>query len=97
MLAEAGVVDAGGTGLLLLLDAVLHVLDGRRRRATNRGSTRTGDRPRPHRGRRPIARRRLRYEVMYFLDAPTTTGSPASSDVVGGIGDSIVVVGGDGL
>jgi dihydroxyacetone kinase-like predicted kinase len=29
VLAEAGVVDAGGAGLLLLLDAMLHVADGR--------------------------------------------------------------------
>ncbi len=29
MLAEAGVVDAGGTGLLLLIDAALAVVDGR--------------------------------------------------------------------
>ncbi len=29
VLAEAGVVDAGGCGFLLLLDAFLHVLDGR--------------------------------------------------------------------
>ena len=29
MLAQAGVVDAGGTGLLLLLDALLRVVDGR--------------------------------------------------------------------
>ena len=29
VLAQAGVVDAGGAGFLLLLDAFLHVLDGR--------------------------------------------------------------------
>ena len=29
VLAEAGVVDAGGAGLVLLLDVVLHVVDGR--------------------------------------------------------------------
>src|SRR5690606_12354184 len=29
VLAEAGVVDAGGTGLVLLLDVMLHVVDGR--------------------------------------------------------------------
>jgi dihydroxyacetone kinase-like predicted kinase len=38
----------------------------------------------------------LRYEVMYFLEAPDDT-IPAFRDVWAGIGDSIVVVGGDGL
>ena len=38
----------------------------------------------------------LRYEVMYLLDAPDDT-IPAFKDVWAGIGDSIVVVGGDGL
>src|SRR4029077_17283275 len=38
----------------------------------------------------------LRYEVMYFLEAPDGT-IPAFKDVWAGIGDSIVVVGGDGL
>jgi dihydroxyacetone kinase-like predicted kinase len=38
----------------------------------------------------------LRYEVMYFLEAPDET-LPAFKDVWAGIGDSIVVVGGDGL
>jgi len=38
----------------------------------------------------------LKYEVMYFLEAPDET-IPAFKDVWAGIGDSIVVVGGDGL
>src|SRR5690606_37880377 len=38
----------------------------------------------------------LRYEVMYFLEAPDDTIG-AFKDVWAGIGDSIVVVGGDGL
>ncbi len=37
----------------------------------------------------------LRYEVMYFLEAPDEA-IPAFKDVWAGIGDSIVVVGGDG-
>ena len=39
---------------------------------------------------------RLRYEVMYLLDAPDTTIA-AFKDSWDAIGDSIVVVGGDGL
>jgi DAK2 domain fusion protein YloV len=38
----------------------------------------------------------LRYEVMYFLEAPDET-IPAFKNVWAGIGDSIVVVGGDSL
>ncbi len=38
----------------------------------------------------------LRYEVMYLLDAPDDSIA-AFKDVWAGIGDSIVVVGGDGL
>ena len=38
----------------------------------------------------------LRYEVMYFLEAPDEA-IPGFKDVWAGIGDSIVVVGGDGL
>ncbi len=43
VLKEAGVVDAGGAGFLLLLDAALHVVDGR-------------PLPEPRRGRRPAGR-----------------------------------------
>ncbi len=96
VLKEAGVVDAGGAGFLLLLDVVLHELDGRdvpepevlagahdvsAVRATGGDDHHVGD---------------LRYEVMYFLEAPDAT-IPAFKDVWAGIGDSIVVVGGDGI
>ncbi|HXH55702.1 DAK2 domain-containing protein [Iamia sp.] len=101
VLAQAGVVDAGGTGLLLLLDAVLHVADGRPLPEV------TGDDgPEPDLdARRDHADAGdhddhdvgdLRYEVMYFLEAPDETIS-AFKKVWGGIGDSIVVVGGDGI
>ncbi len=108
VLAEAGVVDAGGTGLLLLLDVLLHVVDGR-------------PVPEPFEGEGVIDAELaelavqkhiiepssvdhgregniadLRYEVMYFLEADDST-VPAFKDVWAGIGDSIVVVGGDGI
>ena len=38
----------------------------------------------------------LRYEVMYLLEAPDET-IPSFKEVWAGLGDSIVVVGGDGL
>ncbi len=95
VLKEAGVVDAGGAGFLLLLDVLLNVVDGRAIpepevgpelwlamvHAETAGEGGIGD---------------LRYEVMYFLEAPDET-IPAFKDVWAGIGDSIVVVGGDGI
>jgi DAK2 domain fusion protein YloV len=102
VLKEAGVVDAGGTGFLLLLDALLHVVDERplpepdeidvpdEDLATTMAHAGHGE---PGEGG-GIAD--LRYEVMYLLEAKDQT-IPAFKDVWAGIGDSIVVVGGDGL
>ncbi|MBA2750617.1 MAG: DAK2 domain-containing protein [Actinobacteria bacterium] len=98
VLKEAGVVDAGGTGYLLLLDVLLNVADGRpvpepveveaptvtARAAGSGEATGEGD----------ISD--LRYEVMYLLQADDDA-IPAFKDVWAGIGDSIVVVGGDGI
>ncbi len=101
VLAQAGVVDAGGTGYVLLFDALLAVLDGR-------------DMPEPPElpevapgipgvpgadggtSEADAALAGLRYEVMYLLEAPDET-VPAFKEVWAGLGDSIVVVGGDGL
>ena len=101
VLKEAGVVDAGGAGFLLLLDALLHVLDGRPLPEPDaievpdedlaKTMAHAGHDEGDHGG---IAD--LRYEVMYFLEATDDT-IPAFKDVWAGIGDSIVVVGGDGL
>jgi DAK2 domain fusion protein YloV len=102
VLKQAGVVDAGGAGFLLLLDAFLLVVDGRPLPEPP---------PVPVAGVAPVAAAAapagdlhgdhdavgdLRYEVMYFLEAPDET-IPAFRDVWAGIGDSIVVVGGDSL
>jgi uncharacterized protein len=98
-LADAGVVDAGGAGYVLLLDALLYVIDGRPvpEPSVGEGAVRpdaklvhvAGDEPAEDSSD-------LRYEVMYFLEAPDDA-IPAFKDVWAGIGDSIVVVGGDGL
>ena len=96
VLAEAGVVDAGGAGLLLLFDACLAEVDGR---------------PMPEAPEPPAPPAAvtsaavpaeessiadLRYEVMFLLDAPdpSVDGFKAAWQQ---IGDSIVVVGGDGI
>ena len=97
VLAEAGVVDAGGTGLLLLLDAALTVVDGR---ALPQPEVVAGPDLDAFHDRLEHAHdgdvSALRYEVMYFLEAPDDT-IPAFKNVWAGIGDSIVVVGGDGI
>jgi uncharacterized protein len=98
VLKQAGVVDAGGAGFVLLLDAFLNVTAGRplpeapADPPTVRASAADGGPMAP--AHDPIGD--LRYEVMYFLDAPDDT-IPAFRDVWAGVGDSIVVVGGDGL
>ncbi len=97
VLADAGVVDAGGTGLMLLFDAALHVVDGRELPSPPEVDELEDALVEVHAHGEPadgIAG--LRYEVMYLLDAPDET-IPAFKDVWAGIGDSIVVVGGDGL
>jgi DAK2 domain fusion protein YloV len=96
VLADAGVVDAGGTGFLLLLDVMLHVIDGRpvpEPDAELVGAAVLGHGADPFDGEGVGD---LRYEVMYFLEADDAT-IPAFKDVWAGIGDSIVVVGGDGI
>ncbi|MDQ1521307.1 MAG: fatty acid kinase [Actinomycetota bacterium] len=92
VLKDAGVVDAGGKGFTLLLDALLEVVDGRPIPEPEIVAT-----PRiveAHLRGDDIAG--LRYEVMYLLDAPDDT-IPALKQAWDAIGDSIVVVGGDGL
>ena len=98
VLAEAGVVDAGGAGLLLLFDACLAEVDGRPMPeapepaappAAVAGTAEPAESAEPS-----IAD--LRYEVMFLLDAPDSSvdGFKAAWQSVG---DSIVVVGGDGI
>jgi DAK2 domain fusion protein YloV len=102
VLKAAGVVDAGGAGFVLLLDAFLY---------------RSAERPLPEpeavsasaaglvgvgagvggiesHGAGSVGD--LRYEVMYFLEAPDDTVDRFRQSWAA-IGDSIVVVGGDGL
>jgi hypothetical protein len=101
VLKQAGVVDAGGAGFLLFLDALLHVTAGRplpeppalpAAATAGAGASLAAD------GMRPEGDTvgDLRYEVMYFLEAPDEA-IPAFKDVWAGVGDSIVVVGGDNL
>ncbi len=93
VLKEAGVVDAGGAGFLLLLHGILRVLDGR-------------ELPKPENAEgvpsvavdttKEVGVSENRYEVMYLLNAPDED-IDGFKNVWSSIGDSIVVVGGDGL
>ena len=97
VLKEAGVVDAGGAGFLLLLDAALLVADGRpipEPVAVAAGQSVGTIHASVDEAHDSVSD--LRYEVMYFLEAHDDT-IPAFKDVWAGIGDSIVVVGGDGI
>ncbi len=133
VLARAGVVDAGGAGLVLLFDALAHVIDGRplpdelplpgdvAERLASPGWRGAGAASAVGASRAVGAAGAaglldesataaidaahdaahddvsdLRYEVMYFLEAPDEA-LPAFKQVWAGVGDSIVVVGGEGL
>ncbi len=97
VLKEAGVVDAGGAGFVLFLDALLQVVDGRPVPDAPEGEAEpsiavghgegTGD---------GGGMEGPRYEVMYLLDAPDEKIDAFKAAWMD-IGESIVVVGGDGL
>ncbi len=110
VLKDAGVVDAGGAGYLLLLDALLHVVDGvpipeaedddgsggavaaafdSPSAPSRSGSRKVG-------GADEVDVADQRYEVMYFMDLDDPQ-IDAFKHGWGAIGDSIVVVGGDGI
>jgi DAK2 domain fusion protein YloV len=93
VLRDAGVVDAGGKGLTLLIDAMLEVVDGRPIPEPEHVATPAAVAAHLARGDDVSG---LRYEVMYFLDADDAT-VPAFREAWASIGDSIVVVGGDGI
>jgi hypothetical protein len=98
VLADAGVVDAGGAGFVLLIDALLAVVDGRPvpEPRIGEGAVRSDAHLVMHTADDHGDGSGPRYEVMYFLEADDGA-IPAFKDVWAGIGDSIVVVGGDGL
>lgn len=91
-LAEAGVVDSGGRGLTVLFDALLAVITGQR----------TPTRPLPQ-VEVPTEGHQVgpgytgpAYEVMFLLEAGDEP-IPAMRQTLDSLGDSLVVVGGEGL
>jgi uncharacterized protein len=92
VLKEAGVVDAGGQGFALMIDAFLAVVDGRSLPEPDVVATPPAVEAHLH-GDDASS---LRYEVMYLLEAKDST-IPALKDTWASLGDSIVIVGGDGM
>ena len=104
VLKDAGVVDAGGAGFLLLLDAALNVVDGEPiptpedsiggdAKELPQFDVSSLSSPDDH---AELSVADLRYEVMYFLHLDDDRIGEFKNDWAE-IGDSIVVVGGDGL
>jgi DAK2 domain fusion protein YloV len=93
VLRLAGVVDAGGRGICVLLDALVEVVTGV---AAPAPAVRApGHHPTlaPHSQPGP-PRDGPAYEVMYLLDAPETSIPPLRSSLAE-LGDSLLVVGGE--
>ena len=129
VLAKAGVVDAGGTGLVVMYDALLNAIDGRAFPPVVGGHRLAADSPVDNKleagleGDGTVATSGagdvghvdedgesvqrgetsdhddasgFRYEVMFLLDA-NDDSVQAFRDVWASVGDSIVIVGGEGL
>ncbi len=98
-LKEAGVIDAGGRGLSVVLDAAETVLTGRRPMPVT-APFGTRQIPIPHAGLTETAGDGSltgpAFEVMYLLDADDAAVDLLRGTLAG-LGDSLVVVGGDGL
>jgi DAK2 domain fusion protein YloV len=101
VLKDAGVVDAGGAGFMLLLDAALHVVNGEPLPEPDTDAV-GGFEVFEHVARRTsgvdgeLDVSEQRYEVMYFCELDDARIDDFKHGW-GAIGDSIVVVGGDGL
>ncbi|MEK0415051.1 MAG: hypothetical protein RL352_448 [Actinomycetota bacterium] len=100
VLKDAGVVDAGGAGFLLFLDSALHVIDGEPLpEPENIAGPNTEQLiavMKRGEGDDKVDVSELRYEVMFLLEIDDTK-SKAFMQKWGEVGDSIVVVGGEGL
>lgn len=94
VLRRAGVVDAGGRGLCVLFDALVAVVTGERPTAprTHVPVPKVFE-PEARCAEDPLA---PSFEVIYLLDAPDDA-IPALRTRLDGLGDSLVVVGGEGL
>lgn len=101
ILARAGVVDAGGAGLCVILDALVATVSGEPAEPVPPPGPRA---PEPTASRAPVSRLSAdlappagpAYEVMYLLDA-TEDALPNLRARLDELGDSLLVVGGERL
>jgi DAK2 domain fusion protein YloV len=86
VLGDAGVVDAGGRGLLVLLDALRSTITGQ-------APVRTVYEPSPRRAAAepPAEHRGPEFEVMYLLDGCDAAGADALRDRLDRLGDSVAI------
>jgi DAK2 domain fusion protein YloV len=92
-LARAGVVDAGGRGLVVLLEAFVTSLTGEA--APDAGPVAAGVVAVPGGVmEREVGSVEFGYEVQFLLDAPVTAIGPLR-EALGALGDSLVIVGDD--
>ncbi|WP_329174262.1 DAK2 domain-containing protein [Streptomyces sp. NBC_01477] len=101
VLRAAGVVDAGGLGLVAVLGALSDAVTGdasmRTDTAAGAGTSfRTGEPAEPDGCGEGAAGGGPAYEVIYLLEAPPAAIPPLRARL-DALGDSLVVVGGDGL
>lgn len=93
VLKDAGVVDSGGRGLVVILEALVEAITGEHR--MNHPEVRL---PRPVTSveSHSVSYGGPAYEVMYLLEAQDDN-LPTLKATLAGLGDSLVVVGGGGL
>ena len=93
-LAYAGVVDAGGRGMLVLLDAMVLVLTGvANRRRNYRGLLIEGALPAQRADEACDGSSDMDFEVMYLLDGTADERIGRLRDYLAEIGDAVVIVG----
>jgi uncharacterized protein len=88
VLARAGVVDAGGRGLVLVLEALAQVVGGPTLPSAPAAAL---TRPAPVEAPRETGDPSFAYEVQYLLDAPAEAIARVKA-ALAGLGDSLVVV-----
>jgi hypothetical protein len=86
VLADAGAVDAGGRGLLVLLDALRSSITGQAPARTLYELT-----PRAPQPEAPAERPAPQFEVMYRLDGCDATAADALRDRLSELGDSVAI------
>ena len=97
VLKEAGVVDAGGAGFLLLLAAFLEEVTGEEVVLPDAIFRAAAVHLLPAAGESTGDVSALRYEVMYLLHSADEAAGDQLRDAWAGIGESIVVVGDNGM